>query len=149
MAAADGVRNRMCWQRLSMVGSSARPVVADQHEHGVLRRLLQRLEQRVGGVAPHRLGLADQVRPPRRLERPQVQVAAQLADLVDQDRLALRLDDVQVGVLLGVDPVLVGAEHGGDEACAASSLPEPRGPYSRYAWLGSAAASASRRPASG
>ena len=52
---------------------------------------------------------------PRRLERTQVQVAAQLADLVDQDRLALRLDEEQVGVLLDVDPVLVGAQHRGDE----------------------------------
>ena len=89
--------------------------MADEHEHGVLGRLLQRLQEGVGGVAAHRLGLADQVRPPRRLERPQVQVAAQLPDLVDQDRLALRLDDEQVGVLLDLDPVLVGGEQRRDE----------------------------------
>jgi hypothetical protein len=44
-----------------------------------------------------------------------VQVGAEGADLVDQDRLPLRLDDVQVRVGLGPDPARLRAEQRGDE----------------------------------
>ena len=123
--------------------------MADEHEHGVLGRLLERLQQGVRGVAAHRLGLADQVRPARRLERPQVQVAAQLADLVDQDRLALRLDDVQVGVLLGLDAVLVGGEQRRDERVRRVVLPRAARAVQQVRVPRVSAASRSRRAASG
>ena len=52
-------------------------VVRDQHDHRVRRRLLEILEQRVGGVLVHRVGAEDEIDAPRRLEGPHVQVAAQ------------------------------------------------------------------------
>ena len=73
-------------------------LVGDQHDRRVERRLLEVLEQRVGRV------LVQQVRPEQEvdaavgLERPQVEVVVELADGVDPDHVAERLDDAQVGV---------------------------------------------------
>ena len=46
-------------QRLTMRRAQASRLVAHQHEIGIRRRLLERLQQRVGGRSVHRLGRND------------------------------------------------------------------------------------------
>ena len=67
--------------------------------HGVRRWLLEVLEQGVGGVVVQQVGAEDEVDAAVGLERPHVQVAPQLADRVDADHLAERLERIDVGVL--------------------------------------------------
>ena len=55
-------------------------LVGDEHDHRVRRRLLEVLEQRVGGVLVQQVRAEDEVDAPVGLERAHVQVAAQLAD---------------------------------------------------------------------
>ena len=78
-------------------------VVGDEHRHGVRRRLLEVLEQRIGRLFVQRVRPEDEVDAPIRLEGPHVQVAAQLADRVDPDLVAERLEHVQVGMRAALD----------------------------------------------
>ena len=73
-------------------------IVGHEHDDGVLRRLLEVLEERIGGVLVHQLGREDQVDAPIGLERPHVEVAAQLADRVDPDHLSECVELVEVGM---------------------------------------------------
>ena len=73
-------------------------VVGDEDDHRVGGRFLEILEQRVGGVLVHQMRAEHKVDAPVGLERPHVEVAAQLADRVDPDHLAERVELVQVGV---------------------------------------------------
>ena len=117
-------------------------VVGDEHDHRVRRRLLEVLEQRVGRVVVHQVGAEDQVDAPVGLERPHVQVAPQLADRVDADHLAERLELVDVGVHRRASCRRARARTRG----RAARLPTPCGPWKRYACAGpsSSAASSSR-----
>ena len=72
-------------------------LVRDEQDPRVGGRLLEILQQRVGRLRVHQLGAEEQVHPPRGLERPHVEVAAQLADRVDPDLVAERLEHVEVG----------------------------------------------------
>ena len=73
-------------------------LVRDEHDDGVVRRLLEILEERVRSVLVHQVRAENQVHAAVGLERPHVEVAAQLADRVDPDLVAERLEDVEVGV---------------------------------------------------
>ena len=71
---------------------------ADQHDDGVGGRLLDRLQQRVLHDLGHRLGVPDQVHAALGGEGPQLDIAPQLAHLVDADLRALRPHLEQIGV---------------------------------------------------
>ncbi len=73
-------------------------IVRDEDDHRVRRRLLQILEQRVGGILVHRLRGVEEIDAALGLEGPHVQVAAQLTDVVDADLVADRLEQVDVRV---------------------------------------------------
>ena len=73
-------------------------LVGDQHDRRVQRGLLEILEQRIGGVVVEQVRGEQEVHAALRLERPQVQVVVKLADDVDPDHVAERLDNPQVGV---------------------------------------------------
>jgi hypothetical protein len=70
----------------------------NEDDDGVRRRLLEVLQQRVGRVLVELLGAEHEVHAPLRLERAHVQIAPHLADGVDADHLAQRLQDVEVGM---------------------------------------------------
>ena len=91
-------------------------MVGDEHEDAVLRRLLERLQQRVGRLVTEQVGIEDQVHAAICLERPQVEVAAQPPGALDEDALALRLEHEEVGVSAGLDPVGVAAQGRSDAA---------------------------------
>ena len=125
-------------------------VVGDEDDDGVRRRLLEVLEQRVGGVLVHRLGAVDEVDAAVGLERPHVQVAAELADVVDADLVADRLDAGR-----GRDARRARRGRGLRSArrrtrWRRARLPTPDGPWKRYACAGPRrrAAARSRRFAS-
>ena len=88
-----------------MVGSR-RPGRGDQQQQGAGRRLLEDLQQRVGGVAVHLVGAVDDDDPPAAPRRRQAQEAAELAHVVDDDlaaqppasRIIGALDRQQVGM---------------------------------------------------
>ena len=82
-------------------------LVGDEHDRGVERRLLEILEQRVGGVVVEQVRPEQEVHPAVGLERAQVEVVVELADDVDPDHVPERLDDPQVGVGALDDPARV------------------------------------------
>ena len=98
--------------------------LGDEDDDRVRRRLLEILEERVGGVLVQRVGAEDEVDAPLALERPHVQVAAQLADVVDPDLLAERLEEVEVGMAAALDARVV-AEQLGREAPRELPLADP------------------------
>ena len=53
--AGDGGSKRTGWQREAIVGRTCVEAVGEQEQDDVVRRLLERLEQRVGGLVVHRL----------------------------------------------------------------------------------------------
>ena len=105
-------------------------LVGDEHDHGVGRRLLEILEERVGGVLVHQVRAQDEVDAALGLERAHVQVAAEVADRVDPDLVAERLEHVEVGV----DAARTRSGSPSSSAAkanAARRLPTPRGPWKR------------------
>ena len=68
-ASAPSASKRTGWQREAIVGSTWRRAVGEQQQHDVGRRLLERLEQRVGRLVVHRVGALEHEHAPRRLER--------------------------------------------------------------------------------
>ena len=86
----------------------------DEDDDGVRRRLLEILQQRVGGVLVERVGAEDEVDAPVGLERSHVEVAPQLADVVDADLLPERLEDVEVGMAAARDARLVAEQLAGE-----------------------------------
>ena len=99
-------------------------LVGDEHDRRVERRLLQILQQRIGSVVVEQMGREQEVDPAIRLERPQVQVVVQLADDVDPDHVAERLDDPQIRVR-AVDDAPGVAEPGARERERGLGLPDP------------------------
>ena len=108
-----------------------------QQEHGVGRRVLEDLQQRVGGRRREPIGLADDEDLPSRLGgRPVRGVPNLVANRVDVDIPALWLDDelVRVAVVgrktavpaMPTSPVV--AEEGGDERPRGQGLPRSLGP---------------------
>ena len=81
--------------------------LGDEDDHGIRRRFLEILEKRVGGVLVQRVGAEDEVDAPLGLERAHVQVAPQLADVVDPDLLSERLEQVEVGMASPLDARVV------------------------------------------
>ena len=65
-APAGSGSKRTCWQREAIVGSTSSRAVGQQHQVRERRRLLERLQQPVGGLVVHRLGALDHEHPPRR-----------------------------------------------------------------------------------
>ncbi len=86
----------------------------DEDDDGVGRRLLEVLQQRVGRVRVHAVGVENQVDAAVGLERAHVEVVAQGADVVDADHLAERLEDVEVGMRARLDAALVAEQRGGE-----------------------------------
>ena len=82
-------------------------LVRDEDDHRVRRRLLEILQQRVGGVLVQEVRVGDHVDAALGLERAHVQVAVERAHLVDPDHLAERLEREEVGVHPRVDAPLV------------------------------------------
>ena len=82
-------------------------LTGDEDDDRVCRRLLEVLEQRIGGVLVHAIRVEDHVDPPIGLERPHVQVVAERANVVDADHLAERLEQVQVRMRAGLDTARV------------------------------------------
>src|SRR5262249_23551677 len=62
------------------------------------RRLLEILQQSVGRILVQRVGAEDQIDAPFAFERTHVQIAPQLAHIVDPDLLAERLEEVEIGM---------------------------------------------------
>ena len=100
--------------RANRLGQRAEPL-GDEDDDRVRRRLLEILEERVRGVLVQRVGAEDEIDAPVALERPHVQVAAELAHVVDPDLLAERLEEVEVGMAAALDAQVV-AEQLGREA---------------------------------
>ena len=73
-------------------------LVGQQNQHGVRRRLLEVLEQRVRSLVVQRVRGDEEVDAAIGLERPHVEVAAEPPDLVDANLVAERLEEVEVGV---------------------------------------------------
>ena len=92
-------------------------LVGDQDDHRVRRRLLEILEERVGCVLVHEVRPQDEVNAPLRLEGPHVQVAAKVADRVDPDLVAERLEHVEIRMDTATDPVRVSKELGRESEC--------------------------------
>ena len=82
-------------------------LVRDEHDHRVRRRLLEILQQRVGGVLVQQVRVEDHVDAAVGLVRAHVQVAVERAHLVDPDHLAERLEQEEVGVRPGLDAALL------------------------------------------
>ena len=97
----------------------------DEDDDRVRRRLLEILQERVGRVLVERVGAEDEVDAPVGLERPHVEVAPQLADVVDADLLAERLENVEVGMAAARDARLV-AEQLAREPPRELPLPDAR-----------------------
>ena len=81
-----------------------------EDDDGVRRRLFEILEERVRSVLVQRVGAEDEVDAPLAFERPHVQIAAELADVVDPDLLAQRLEEVEVRMAAALDPRVVAKE---------------------------------------
>ena len=79
-------------------------LVRHQDDDRIRRRLLEILEQRVRRLVVQQMRTEDHVHPARGLERPQVQVAPQLAHRVDPDLIAQRLEHVEIGMRAPADP---------------------------------------------
>ncbi len=106
-------------------GRRDRPqLVGDEHEDGVGRRLLEVLEQSVGGLSVHRLGREDEIDAPRCLERAHVQVAPECPDIIDADLIADGLEHEQIGMRALLDAAQV-AEQLGREEKRRASLTDP------------------------
>ena len=102
-------------------------LVGHEHDHGVRRRLLEILQQRVGGVLVQQVRVGDHVDAPLGLVRAHVQVAVQRSHLVDPDHLAERLEQEEVGVRPGLHAALV-AEQCGRERAGRRPLADPGRP---------------------
>src|SRR5439155_11573681 len=83
-------------------------------DHHVRRRLLEILEQGVGRVLVQQVRPEDEVDAALRLERTHVQVTPELADRVDADLVAERLQHVEVGVGATRDPTRLAEELPGE-----------------------------------
>ena len=95
--------NGTSWQRERIVSGSGPSSSATSTITAYGGRLLEILEQRVGGLGVHQVRAEDEVDAAIGLERPHVQVAPQLADRVDADLVAERLQHVEVGVRAALD----------------------------------------------
>ncbi len=95
-------------------------IVRHEQHHRVRRRLLEILQQCVGGVLVHGVRAEDDVDAARRLERAHVQVAAQLADVVDADLVAERLEHVEIRVRAPRDACVVAEQLGREQECVIS-----------------------------
>ena len=102
-------------------------VVGDEHRHGVRRRLLEILEQRVGRLIVQRVRPEDEIDAPVCLERPHVQVVVQLADRVDPDLVAEGLEHVQIRMRAALDTTGI-AEQRSREPERGAALPHARRP---------------------
>ena len=102
-------------------------VVGDEHDDRVWRRLLEVLEQRVGGLVVQRVRSEDEVDAAVGLEWPHVQVVAELADRVDPDLVAEGLEQVEVRVRTALDAARV-AEQRPREADRGAALADSRRP---------------------
>ena len=89
-------------------------LVGDEHDRRVERRLLEILQQRVGGVVVEQVRAEQEVDAAVGLERTQVEVVMELADDVDPDHVAERLDDPQVGMRALGDPARVAEQRAGE-----------------------------------
>ncbi len=85
-----------------------------QHEYRVGRRLLEILQQGIGRVLVHALGVEDEVDATLRLEGAHVQVVPQCAHVVDADHLPERLENIQVRVGASLDTTLVTEQRRGE-----------------------------------
>src|SRR5436190_3422995 len=92
--------------RANRLGQRAEPL-GDEDDDGVRRRFLEVFEERVRGVLVQRVGAEHEVDTPLALERAHVQVAAQLAHVVDPNLLAERLEQVEVGMSAALDARVV------------------------------------------
>src|SRR5439155_3075179 len=81
---------------------------------GVWRRLLEVLQERVGSVFVHRLGGEEKVDAPIGLERPHVQVASELANVVDANLVADRLDQIEIRVRTTLDSAPIADQLAGE-----------------------------------
>ena len=88
------------------LGQRPQPL-GDEDDDGVRRRLLEILEERVRSVLVQRVGAEDEVDAPLSLERPHVEIAAQLPDVVDPDLLAERLEEIEIGMAAALDARVV------------------------------------------
>ncbi len=102
-------------------------LVRDEDDDGIRRRLLEVLEERVGSVLVQQVRAEDEVDAALGLERAHVQVAAELADRVDPDLVAERLEHVEVGMDTAADAVGVAQKLGG-EGERGAALPDPARP---------------------
>ena len=96
-------------------------VVGDQHDHGVRWRLLEVLQERVRRILVQQVRTVNEIDTPVCFERPHVQVAPELADRVDSDHLAERVQFVEIRVELAR-----GAEQGVPERTRDLPLAHPR-----------------------
>src|SRR4029450_10514293 len=108
---------------------------------GVRGRLLQVLEQRVGSVGIEQVGVEDQGDAAVALERTHVQVAAEFADVVDPDLVAVRLEHVQVGMgttlgAVGIAEQLPGEGERGDPLPYAARTMKKEGGRGSFAQRG-------------
>jgi hypothetical protein len=118
-----GVAHRPLRQAPKRYGLTARPdrlrerpeLVRDEDDDRVLGWLLEVLQQRVRRVLVHQLRFEDDVDAPLRLERPEVQVAPERADVANPDLVAERLEDVEVGMRPAQDAVTLADQLGGEE----------------------------------
>ena len=90
-------------------------IAREQQDHRVRRRLLEILQERVGGVLVHRVGVEDEIHAARRLVGTHVQVAAQRADVVDADLVSDRLEHVQIGMRAPLDACVLAEQLGREE----------------------------------
>jgi len=97
-------------------------IVGDEHGDRIRRRLLEVLEQRVGGFVVQRMRSEDEIDAAVGLEGTHVQVVPELADRVDPDLVAERLEHVEVRVRSALDPAWV-AEQRAREADRGAALP--------------------------
>ena len=97
-------------------------LIGDEDDDGVVRRLLEILEERIGGVLVHRVRTEDEVDAPVGFERTHVQVTAHLADGIDPNLVAERLEDVEVWVRPPDDPIGV-SDQGAREEKGRAALP--------------------------
>ena len=130
-----------------------RGLVGEQQQDDVGRRLLERFQQRVGGLLDHRVGALEDEDPVARLERRVrgggddrlVHIAAQ--HLVGAARRDPRQVRVRAVVDAGLDVGRVPAPRARSSPAkvrAALRLPEPAGPCRRYACAGSSFRAAPR-----
>ena len=136
-------RNGTSWQRERIVSGSGPSSSATSTSDGVRRRLLEILEQRVGGLLVQRVRAEDEVDAPVGLERAHVEVAPQLADGVDPDLVAERLEHVEVGMRAALDARRRRRAARPRTRAPPRRLPTPGGPWKRYACAGPSASAAS------